>query len=950
MDTQGPIKALTRLYGLSQHSIHDFLDYALEEALLLTSSAVGYIYFYNENSRLFTLYSWSNNVMESCTLVEKRATYELEHTGIWGEAVRGRGPILVNDYSAHNPLKKGYPEGHVPLQNFLSVPIFQDKLIVAVVGVGNKEGRYAPEDIQSLDLFAQGIWAIVARKQAEDELKADKELRRFQYTMDEVPTPVSLMNADGQYLWYNEACLEFFGVKSEGFQKKTPHDLFEPAYALQIDAYRQALLEGRPTTPLLAEVVARGGERRSVIVSKSLFRGGDGTILGLVGTLTDITESKRLEKALAQALEFNKSILEHAPVGIAVYNAKTGACVLANRFLADLLGGTVAALREHNFRMLASWRDSGRLALAEQALASGAVVKADKYFVSSFGEEVYLECTFVAVVIDGEPYLLRVDKDISLQKQMEAERNDRLEFIQTLADAIPSPVYFMNIDGRILWCNTAIKKYFGGENIIGKVIHDLFESEDLLFHMVKEREMYEQNAPVSYEYEMGTTTGEARALIFHKAPLRNSAGNMIGLIGVFTDVTERKCVEESLRQSEDVLRKILTGIRAGIFIVDPQTYLIVEVNSIAEEIFGIQKSELVGKACKSIKWVRAASGEIVDQCPLLQGNMVNEEFNIERPDGSTVPVIKTVISANRAGQLLFYEIIFDMTARKALERQLVLAQRLESIGGLAAGIAHEINTPIQYVGDNLSFLEGAFADLTAAVRGFREPDAALDAGRPQLGSGNGQVTPGASVDAGLDLDFILDEVPKALSQSREGVARVAAIVRAMKRFSHPGGEEKTLLNVQTAIENTVLVSRNEWKYHAELRLDLDPDLPTLPCFPGDFNQVLLNLLVNAGHAISEKHKADDPKGLITITTRQEGDTFLLSVTDTGCGIPEKNLHRVFDPFFTTKEVGKGTGQGLALVHDAMRKHAGSVEVASKPGEGTTFTLHFPLTQLQKATA
>ena len=970
MDTQGPIKALIRLYGLSQHPLHAFLDYALEEALLLTSSAVGYIYFYNENSRLFTLYSWSNSVMDSCTLVEKRATYELEHTGIWGEAVRGRGPILVNDFSAHNPLKKGYPEGHVPLKKFLSVPIFQDRLIVAVVGVGNKASDYTPDDVQFLELFAQGVWAVVARKQAEDELKADKELRRFQYTMNEVPTPVSLMNVEGQYLWCNEACLEFFGVKSESFQEKTPHDLFEPAYAQQIEAYRQALLAGRVTTPLLAEVVARGGERRSVIVNKSLFRGGDGTILGLVGALTDITESKRLERALAQALEFNKTILEHAPVGIAVYGAKTGACALANRFLADLLGGTVEALREHNFRKLASWRDSGRLALAEQALASGAVVKADKYYVSSFGEEVYLECTFVAVVIDGEPYLLRVDKDISLQKQMEAERNDRLEFIQALADAIPSPVYFMNVDGRILWCNTAIKKYFGGEDIVGKMIQDLFKSDDLLFHIDKEREMYEQNAPVSYEYEMGTIAGEARALIFHKAPLRNSTGSIIGLIGVFTDVTERKCIEENLRQSEDVLRKILTGIRAGIFIVDPHTHLIVEVNSIAEDIFGIQKNELVGKACKSIKWVRAASGEVVDQCPLLQGNMVNEEFNIERPDGSTVPVIKTVISANRAGQLLFYEIIFDMTARKALERQLVLAQRLESIGGLAAGIAHEINTPIQYVGDNLSFLEGAFADLTAVVRSFQEPDMTMDAGRPQPGSGtgaaepdttvdggrpqpgseNGQAESGVSVDAGGDLDFILEEVPKALSQSREGVAHVAAIVRAMKRFSHPGGEEKTLINVQTAIENTVLVSRNEWKYHAELRLDLDPDLPTLPCFPGDFNQVLLNLLVNAGHAISEKHTADDPKGLITVTTRQEGDSFLLSVTDTGCGIPEKNLHRVFDPFFTTKEVGKGTGQGLALVHDAMRKHDGSVEVASKLGEGTTFTLRFPLTQLKKATA
>ena|GEM_PF-1294778 len=930
MDIVGPMMALARLYSLSQRSIEDLLDYALDEALLLTDSAVGYIYFYNENAKIFTLYSWSKSAMQSCRLVEKQTSYELEHTGIWGEVVRGRAPVLVNDFHAPHPLKKGYPEGHVLLSNFLSIPVFQDNAIVAVVGMGNKTGNYTQQDITCLELFAQGVWAIVARKRAEDALKAGRELRQFQCTMNDVPMPVSLADVDGRYTWCNEACLKFLGVRSEGFQNKTAYDLFEREYAGQIDGYRCALLEGRTTKPLLAEVVARGGERRDVIVSKSLFRGGDGEVLGVVGTLTDITESKRLEKALAQALEFNNAILDHAPVGIAVYNARTGRCVLANRFLANLLGGTVDVLKKQNFRELASWRDSGRLALAEQVLASGTVLKADKYYVSSFGEEVFLECTFASALVDGEHYLLRVDKDISLHKQLEAERNDRLEFIQTLADAIPSPIYAMHRDGRIMWCNAAIADLFGPNAIEGKDITDVFSNEEVLYHAQKEKLMYAKDALIVYEYEIFKASGERRTIVFHKAPLRNSKEEVIGLISVLIDITERKSIEEDLRQSEDVLRKILTGIRAGIFIVDPRTNKILEVSDVAEEIIGLPKDDLVGRPCKSIKWIRSATAEAIDDCPLLHGNMLNEEFMIERPDGTAVPVLKTVISANRAGQLLFYEIIFDMTARKALERQLVLAQRLESIGRLAAGVAHEINTPVQYIGDNLSFLEGAFADLIAAVHVLLQQ--------------------GGASDKGLDLDFILEEVPKALSQSREGVEHVASIVRALKRFSHPGGEEKTLLNVRNAVENTVLVSRNEWKYHAEVNLDLDPGVPVLPCFPGDFNQMLLNLLVNAGHAIGEKRKEGDPKGLITIKTWQEGGSFLLSVADTGCGIPEKNLQLVFDPFFTTKEVGKGTGQGLALVHDAMRKHAGSVEVASKVGAGATFTLRFPLTQSKKAPA
>jgi PAS domain S-box-containing protein len=514
-------------------------------------------------------------------------------------------------------------------------------------------------------------------------------------------------------------------------------------------------------------------------------------------------------------------------------------------------------------------------------------------------------------------------QDITERKRMETELNNQLKFIKTLADAIPSPVFCKDINGLYLWSNKAYENLTGDVSLVGKTVLDVLSPEDAAFQIEMDREMYAENKAISYEYETSGKFGDGRTVILHKAPFMDSQGGVKGLICVMTDITDRKRAEENLKQSDEVFRKILQGIKAGIIIVDPSTLTIVEVNSIAEEILGSPKEDFVGKSCESLKWIREQDGEIDDSCFLQHIDMVNEEYRIERPDGTSVPVMKTVISALQGGKMLCFEIVFDLTARKVLERQLALAQRLESIGGLAAGIAHEINTPIQYIGDNLSFIKDAFTGLAGVLNTSREN--------------------AAFADAGIELDFVLEEIPKALAQSQEGVTQVSEIVRAMKRFSRMGSGEKALQDVPNAIDNAIKVSRNEWKYHSEFQLDLDPSAQFLPCYPGDFNQVLLNMLVNASHAINDKYADLEEKGLITIKTRREGDWLELSISDTGCGIPEKNLHRIFDPFFTTKEVGKGTGQGLAICHDiVVKKHGGTINVTSEVGQGTTFVLRFPL--------
>jgi len=288
----------------------------------------------------------------------------------------------------------------------------------------------------------------------------------------------------------------------------------------------------------------------------------------------------------------------------------------------------------------------------------------------------------------------------------------------------------------------------------------------------------------------------------------------------------------------------------------------------------------------------------------------------------------------------------DISDRLALEHDLVQAQKLESIGHLAAGIAHEINTPTQFVGDNVRFLSDSFSDLAAVLDRHRALLLAAKSGTcaPDL------IEACEAEARRVDLDYLREEVPKAIAQSSEGVTRIATIVRAMKEFAHPGSDEKACVDLNKAIESTVTVARNEWKYIADLTTDLAPDLPLVPCLLGQFNQVILNLIVNATHAIDDVVKGTGTKGTISITTRSVDGWAEVRITDSGIGIPEDIRRKIFDPFFTTKEVGKGTGQGLAIAHSVIvEKHHGTITLESEVGRGATFIVRLPL-DLQSTTA
>jgi signal transduction histidine kinase len=282
----------------------------------------------------------------------------------------------------------------------------------------------------------------------------------------------------------------------------------------------------------------------------------------------------------------------------------------------------------------------------------------------------------------------------------------------------------------------------------------------------------------------------------------------------------------------------------------------------------------------------------------------------------------------------------EVNRSKTLELQLLQAQKLESIGQLAAGLAHEINTPMQFVSDNIEYLNECTDQLFKVVNAYQQNLTSV--GTPK--SWQERCREIDDVIEQNQFDRLRDQIPLAITESIDGIQRVKHIVRAMKEFSHPGGGERIPSDLNRAIESTVTITRNRWKYVAELELDLDPDMPSVWCFPADMNQVFLNLIVNAADAIADKvGDGGETMGRITVRSRAAGDKVVIEVEDSGCGIPEPIRNRIFDPFFTTKDVGKGTGQGLAICYNAVvNKHDGSLTVESTPGVGSLFRITVPV--------
>jgi PAS domain S-box-containing protein len=529
--------------------------------------------------------------------------------------------------------------------------------------------------------------------------------------------------------------------------------------------------------------------------------------------------------------------------------------------------------------------------------------------------------------------LVGVITDITDQRQID----DRIRTLSTAVEQSPVSIVITDAKGTIEYVNpnfTAVTGY-SAEEAIGQNSR-LLKSGRTSAAQYTELWKTIQSGEWRGEFWNKRKNGELFLELASISPVRNQLGELTHFLAVKEDITEQRKREKALRHAEELNQRILESAQEGIIVTDP-----------AGEIQYMSPGAL--KFCDNPDGLRCGSNWLEFWRPEYRLAVTAALRECSGGKSTTVQGATTTCQGNNrwleasltrmeADQGIGSQIMIvnrDITERRQMEMQLAQAQKLESIGQLAAGIAHEINTPIQYVGDNGTFIRDAFRKLIPYVE-------SLEAIAKPAGLAHTAPQPGAPSER--DFAFFKQELPRAAEELLEGVETVARIVRAMKDFSHPCAADKTDIDLNRAIESVITVSRNEWKYVAEMKTDLDPDLPLVSCLPGEINQVVLNLIVNATHAIAEKRSTCPPEGgMINVRTRSCDGWVEIRVGDNGAGIPEAIRPKIFDPFFTTKEVGKGTGQGLAIAHDVIvQKHGGSISVETEIGKGTTFIVRLPL--------
>jgi PAS domain S-box-containing protein len=425
--------------------------------------------------------------------------------------------------------------------------------------------------------------------------------------------------------------------------------------------------------------------------------------------------------------------------------------------------------------------------------------------------------------------------------------------------------------------------------------------------------------------------------------LRTIVTNIGSQIGQFL---ARKRAEEQKEHLTQERLLILDSASEGIYGLDLNG-CVTFMNRAAARMFRCNAAEMNGKHLHELFHHSHPDGSPypVQDCPIVtvfatgEGSRSDREY-FWRTDGTHLAVDYSAFPVIEAGRIKGAVVCFnDITDRKRMEVELRHAQKLEAVGGLAAGIAHEINTPIQFVGDNTRFLQDSFRDTTAMLAKYEDLCEAARLGPVQ----SELLEEVQAVRKRIDWDYLRLEIPKALDQMLDGIERVAKIVRAMKDFSHVDrSSQKTAADLNKAIQSTLVVARSELKYVAEVQEDYG-ELPPVLCHLGDLNQVFLNLLINAAHAIGDVMKKTGEKGRIVVRTRRDEDFVEISFSDTGSGISPAARDKIFDPFFTTKEVGKGTGQGLTLARAiVVEKHGGTLTFETELGKGTTFHVRLPV--------
>ncbi len=591
----------------------------------------------------------------------------------------------------------------------------------------------------------------------------------------------------------------------------------------------------------------------------------------------------------------------------------------------------------------------------------GAIVGKTQEFAArrKSGEEFPVEISLAAAQLDNRWCAVAVVRDVTERKRAESALVFGNLLMTTQREAMLDGMLVVDGEGKIISHNGAFVEMWGisqellasksDARVVGSVLEKLVAPEQFV-----------EKVTWLYQHPMERSRDEialkdGRTFDRFSAPMAAQDGKNYGRVWFFRDISDRKRDEDALRQSEARYRASFEGASVG-QALNGSDGRFLQVNRTFAALLGYEEHELCGKTFSDVTHPedRQASLDAIGE--LLRGECATQRMEKRylckdgRIQWADVSIALLRDSTGKPTQFVAH--VTDISARKQAEAELKQAvaarqkveldlmhsQKLEAVGQLASGIAHEINTPTQFIGDSVHFIKEAFDGIATLLPRYRAALGASSAGRNE----RQLLEEIEAIEREIDLEDLIQNVPPSLERCIDGTSRIASIVRSMKEFAHSDQHEQSPADINRAIEATLTIARHEYKYVADIEKNFS-ELPPIVCHLGGLNQVFLNLIVNAAHAIEAVVKDSGTKGRICISTRREGDLVRVDVADSGSGIPESVRRRIFEPFFTTKPVGKGTGQGLAIARSiVVDRHGGTLDFETALGKGTTFTIRLPI--------
>jgi len=937
------LQALLDISEYQASDIQGLLDYALEKVIGITRSKIGYIYHYHEANQEFVLNTWSNEVMPACSVANPSTIYKLEKTGIWGEAVRQRKPIMVNDFDAPEPLKKGYPEGHVHLSRFLTVPVFDlHQSIVAVVGVANKELPYTEQDSLQLSLLMAEVWRISQRIELEKKLvNAGHE---WQSTFDAISDSVSLIDRDMRILRCNQACRQLFNREFKDIIGRYCWEIIHNADGPIEDCPMLRSLQSRKTE---SQLILQGNRWLHLTVDPLLDEQHE--VTGAVLVVHDDTKRVISDQSQRELL----SMLEAVQNELYVFSPNTLLFEYANQSALRNLGYSLAQLQTMTPLDIKPLMHRHEFVALIASLATGNVplLRFETIHQRADGTSYPVDVNLQMVATHSGRRCLAVIHDISEQQQHREALQASQSLVESIMNSLKSTIAVLDENGLIIrvnleWSAFAAENGGSAELIAGVGLNYLDvcqraavtdkEVEELLAGIIS---VQQRVLPVySAEYSCHSPT-EQRWFIVYAVPLENSTG---GIVLTHLNITSRKLAEIALAIERDRLEKASVAGNIALWDWDMLSGVLIWSDAV-DRMLGVEPGTLPRTITAWEEVMHPEDLERVNQA--LSSHIEHNtpyviDYRVRKSDGSYMDWHDT-------GQVYFDPVgkpirmsgaCIDITDRKKdemqireLYAQLLQNEKMASIGQLSAGIAHEINNPMGFINSNLGTLE-KYVDKFDRYIATLEP-------LVQNCCTEQQQQAVQALRKELKLDYVLRDIRQLLEESSDGAGRVMRIVQDLKTFSRSDTAQIARAELHQCIDSTINIIWNQIKYVAELKKEYG-DLPKVPCNVQQINQVFMNLLVNACHAIQEKQA--DELGTITVRTWADSDNAYIAIVDTGCGIPDDVRRRIFEPFYTTKEVGKGTGLGLSISHEIIKKHGGKLTVESEVGTGTTFTISLPL--------